>query len=143
MEDFAISRLHRESLVTAIWEGASNIQALDMLEAMHKKHAHESLLEDLIPMLERAGTPEASLAKELLEKNVARLAALAPQEAQWYSKDLLTLFADAAQVALLYSLAERAGERYSKLASLYAERFLACRPYPDWAMNDRQVWMLA
>ncbi len=29
LDDFGIARLHRESLVTLIWEGASNIQALD------------------------------------------------------------------------------------------------------------------
>ncbi len=50
LEDFAISRLHRESLVTAIWEGGSNIQALDMLELMQKKGAHENYLDEFVPM---------------------------------------------------------------------------------------------
>lgn len=51
MEDYAIARLHREALVTAIWEGTSNIQALDLLEAMHKKGAHEAFLDEFIPLL--------------------------------------------------------------------------------------------
>ncbi|HEX7976698.1 MAG TPA: acyl-CoA dehydrogenase family protein [Anaerolineales bacterium] len=93
LEDFAVSRLHRESLVTVIWEGASNIQALDMLEAIHKKHAHESFLDEFIPLLERAGTPEARLASVALEKTLAHLGALSPQEAQWYSKDALATLA--------------------------------------------------
>ena len=60
LDDFGIARLHREALVTLIWEGTSNIQALDMLEAMRKKNAHEDFLDEMLPMLQRAGTPEAA-----------------------------------------------------------------------------------
>ena len=141
LEDFAVSRLHRESLVTAIWEGASNIQALDMLEAMQKKHAHEPFLAEFVPMLDRAATPQAALAKEKLEVALAHLAGLPPQEAQWYAKDALSVLADAATVALLYSLAEGAGDRYARLAALYAERFLLGQPYPSWALQDPEIWM--
>jgi acyl-CoA dehydrogenase len=140
MEDYAISRLHRESLVTLIWEGSSNIQALDMLEAMHKKHAHESFLDEFIPLLERAGTPAAAQARQRLESTLAHLAAQPPQAAQWYSKDALRTLADAAQVALLYALGEQAGERYTRLAELYAARFLSGDSYPDWALAEPQIW---
>jgi len=44
---------------------------------------------------------------------------------------------------LLYRLAETGGERYAKLAQLYARRFLFMEEYPAWAMGDRDVWMLA
>ena len=37
LNEFNMARLHREALITPIWEGSSNIQALDMLEAMAKK----------------------------------------------------------------------------------------------------------
>lgn len=140
MEDFAISRLHRESLVTAIWEGASNIQALDMLEAMHKKSAHEPFLDAMFGLLEGAGTEEAKLAVESLDKGMDHLAGLNEAQAQWYSKDALRTFADVAQVALLYDLAEHGGERYAKLAALYAKRFISALPYPDWALEDAEVW---
>jgi acyl-CoA dehydrogenase len=145
MEDYAISRLHRESLVTAIWEGSSNIQALDMLEAMHKKGAHESFLDEFLPMLAEAGTPESRHAANRLESTIQQLASLSRQEAEWYSKDALRTTADAAQVALLYRLARRvtdaeASSRYEKLAGLYARRFLFCEPYPDWILSERKVW---
>ncbi|MBT9260393.1 MAG: hypothetical protein KM310_11700, partial [Clostridiales bacterium] len=42
---------------------------------------------------------------------------------------------DAAQVGLLYRLAEKAGERYEKLARLYAHRFLLHEEYPSWALD--------
>jgi acyl-CoA dehydrogenase len=140
LEDFAISRLHRESLVTAIWEGGSNIQALDMLESMQKKAAHESYLDEFIPMLEKAATPAARQAAEILQRSFSQLLKMSSDEAQWFSKDYLAVLADVAQVALLYRLAENAGERYARLAGLYAEHFLFHNPYPAWALQDRQVW---
>jgi hypothetical protein len=142
LEDFAVSRLHREALVTAIWEGASNIQALDLLEAMHKKGAHELFLDEIIPLLERAGTSAADLARREMEQPLDLLGRLAAPEAQWHAKHALARLADAAQVALLYALTETAGERYSKLAELYAARFLAAENYPDWALRDEQIWRL-
>jgi alkylation response protein AidB-like acyl-CoA dehydrogenase len=140
MEDFAVSRLHREALVTAIWEGASNIQALDMLESMHKKHAHEPFLDEFIPLLEQAATPAAALARQKIETTLAQLTGLPAAEAQWHAKDALATLADAAQVALLYALAQQGGERYARLAELYAGRFLKHEPYPAWALNEPAIW---
>ncbi|HEX6303089.1 MAG TPA: acyl-CoA dehydrogenase family protein [Anaerolineales bacterium] len=140
MEDYAISRLHREALVTAIWEGTSNIQALDMLEAMHKKGAHEAFLDEFIPLLQQFNTREAHLALRSIKTTINVLGDLSPERAQWYSKEALARLADAVQVALLYSFAEISGERYAKLAQLYACRFLAGEPYPDWALSDQEVW---
>jgi alkylation response protein AidB-like acyl-CoA dehydrogenase len=140
LDEHAVSRLHREALVTLIWEGTSNIQALDMLEAMHKKSTHESFLDEFAPMLERAGTAEAKSARNALDRTLGHLSTLDPAEAQWHSKQALATLADAAQVALLYALAEAGGERYARLAALYARRFIDGEPYPDWALTDREVW---
>jgi acyl-CoA dehydrogenase len=145
MEDYAIARLHREALVTAIWEGSSNIQALDMLEAMHKKSAHEPFLDDFLPMLEKASTAEARSAAQTLKETLQKLAYSSRDEAQWYSKDALRALADAAQVALLYQLAMQAQDaqacqRFEKLAALYSRRFIEREPYPAWALTDQQVW---
>ncbi len=141
LDEYPISRLHREALVTAIWEGTSNIQALDMLEAMHKKGAHEPFLDEFIPLLLRMNIPEARLARQTIENSLSEIARSNSDQAQWFSKAILTSLADAAQVALLYLLAESAGERYAKLASLFAHRFLAREPYPSWALTDQEVWM--
>jgi alkylation response protein AidB-like acyl-CoA dehydrogenase len=140
LDDFGIARLHRESLVTLIWEGTSNIQALDMLEAMRKKNAHEDFLDELLPLLKRAGTPEADRARQRLQETLTQLASRDADDAQWHGKDALRTLADVAQVALLYDLAQHAGERYAKLAALYARRFSEHEPYPAWALNDRDVW---
>jgi alkylation response protein AidB-like acyl-CoA dehydrogenase len=140
LEEYAVARLHREALVMSIWEGTSNIQALDMLEAIRKKGAHEAFLDEFIGLLERASTPSAQLARRTLIRTFDSLEEMNQMEAQWYGKDVLRTLADAAQVALLYALAEEEGERYARLAALYARRFLAKESYPVWALEDEQVW---
>lgn len=153
LEEYAVARWHREALITPIWEGPSNIQALDLLEAMQKKQAHEPFLADFLPMLERAGTEAARLAAETMEKTVQHLAGLKnPVEAQWYAKHALTTLADAAQVGLLYKLAETDGKlggataavdshaRYAHLAELYAAHFLRHEEYPASAHDLKWVW---
>ncbi|OGO29651.1 MAG: acyl-CoA dehydrogenase [Chloroflexi bacterium RBG_16_54_18] len=140
MEDYAVARLHREALVTSIWEGSSNIQALDLLEAMHKKGAHEPFLDEILPMLERANSPAARLASQALQESLRTMATLSNPQAQWVAKDMLRSLADAAQVALLYSLSENGGERYARLAELYSEHFLLHEPYPAWVLEDESIW---
>jgi alkylation response protein AidB-like acyl-CoA dehydrogenase len=141
LEETNLPRLHREALVTAIWEGTSNIQALDMLEAMQKKGAHETFINDFLPLLREFNLPPARKAAQTLEATLNRLGGLGNLEAQWYAKDALDRLADAAIVGLLYRLAGSGGERYARLAELYALRFLENQPYPAWALADREVWM--
>ncbi|HEY43345.1 MAG TPA: acyl-CoA dehydrogenase [Anaerolineae bacterium] len=141
LDEYAVARLHREALITPIWEGTSNIQALDMLEAMQKKGAHEPFLDEFIPLLENAGTSEAHQARQTMEMTLGRLGDLGAEQIQWHSKDALARLADSAQVALLYALAEIGGERYAKLAALYAFRFLLNESYPDWAYEDEEIWL--
>ena len=47
LRDFMIERLHREALVTAIWEGTTNIHSLDFVEALLIKGGFKKVLEDL------------------------------------------------------------------------------------------------
>lgn len=143
LEDYPIARLHREALVLSIWEGTSNVQALDLLEVMQRKQAHEPFVEEMTAHLEAAATREALLALDVLHKTLSTWFRLEGQAAQWVSKDMLTRLADVAQVALLYSLAEKGGERFAQLAALYARRFLAHEPYPEWAMKHLDLWRLA
>ncbi|MGH8427112.1 MAG: acyl-CoA dehydrogenase family protein [Gammaproteobacteria bacterium] len=144
MEEYAIARWHREALITPIWEGPANIQALDMLEAMVKKQAHESFVAEVSGLLERADMPEAHLARDALDKTLATQAAATDRTgAEWIAKTTLRRLADAAAVALLYDLARTGGERYAKLAGLYARRFLADEEYPVWVASEPELFNLA
>lgn len=140
MEECAVYRLHREALVTAIWEGTSNMQALDLLEAVQKKSAHEPFLDEFDHILSNANTLMARQAKETIQNIFSQRTKLSQDQSQWYAKDTLNRLADAAQVALLYKLSNNGEERYAKLAELYALRFLLGQPYPHWALDDQTIW---
>jgi acyl-CoA dehydrogenase len=140
LDEYAIARFHREALVTPIWEGTSNIQALDMLEVMAKKGAHEDFIDEMHSLLPGNGYPEIDIAEAKLKGTLDHIGNLSVERAQWYSKDALATLADSTQVFLLSHLAEFGGERYQKLARLYSIHFLAGDPYPDWALEDEQVW---
>ncbi|MCL6526221.1 MAG: acyl-CoA dehydrogenase family protein [Thermaceae bacterium] len=138
VEDFAIARLAREALITPIWEGPANVQALDTLEVLFRKGAAGPFAEEFLPRLEAVGSEEARLAHSALQGTLARLQTLSPEEAQWQAKDALRTLADAATVALLYDLGS---ERHARLAALYARHFLQKEEYPAWAMREPQVWL--
>jgi alkylation response protein AidB-like acyl-CoA dehydrogenase len=140
MDEYPIFRLHREALVTSIWEGASNIQALDLLETVHKKGAHEPFLDEMINFLEDANTTESLMTRDAIVKEFKKLGSMNSNEAQWFAKYTLNKLADGAQVALLYAIAAEAGERFAKLAKLYASRFLIDGTYPSWALHDKDIW---
>lgn len=144
LEEYAVARWHREALITPIWEGPANIQALDMLEAMVRKKAHESFVAEVTGKLQAAGTPEARMAREVMDNTLAAQAAAANrQDAEWIAKTTLRRLADCASVALLYDLAATGGERYAKLAGLYARRFLGDEEYPAWAAAEPALFTLA
>jgi acyl-CoA dehydrogenase len=140
LDEYAVARWHREALITPIWEGSSNIQALEMLETLHKKNVGELFIAAFAGMLGAAATPEAKAARQSLERALAHLTTLGRIAAEWFSKKALNGLADAATVALLYELAETGGERYAKLANLYAHRFLMDEEYPSWAFEDSDIW---
>jgi hypothetical protein len=137
VEDFAIARLAREALITPIWEGPANVQALDTLEVLFRKGAAEPFEAEFGRMLEAAGTEEARLARSRLQRTLAHLRTLSQEEAQWQAKEALRTLADAAAVALLYDLGT---ERHARLAALYAWHFLQGQEYPAWALQEERLW---
>ncbi len=140
LEEYSIARWHREALITPIWEGPSNIQALDFLETVQRYKAHEPFLSAMEHLLRRPDTYASRDTLDRMAKSLELLAHAKGREAQWLSKDVLTTVADASQVALLYDLADSQGERFAKLAELYHRRFLEHREYPSWVDEDPEVW---
>jgi alkylation response protein AidB-like acyl-CoA dehydrogenase len=138
MDESPLPRLHREALVTSIWEGTSNIQALDMLEVMQKKGAHEMFLD---AFSEKSADSLGERAMRVIQTGLADLEGKSAAQAQWGAKELLRSLADAATVMLLVDLANSAGDRYRRVAELYAQRFLDKFEYPAWALEDQQLWL--
>ncbi len=140
LEEYGVARWHREALITPIWEGPSNIQALDFLEAIQKHHAHEPFLEDVLPRFDGIGGEIGRMTGRAAQEAVRSLVSAPPREAEWRAKHAMTRIADATAVACLQDVARVGGPRYERIAELYARHFLGNEEYPEWAMEKEAVW---
>lgn len=149
LQEFAVERWHREALITPIWEGTSNIQALDLLEVMGRKQAHQPFLAEMTTMLEQASGgaageaagEAATLAREALQQVQAQMAAAGPAELEWHGKAVLNRLADIARVALLLDMARSLSEpRYARLAGYLARLRFAGGDLPPEAAADAEAY---
>lgn len=133
LSEFPVERWHREALITPIWEGPSNIQALDMLEAIAKKGAHTPLLKD---MEAARKSIRGQRATELYDDSLVKirnllesLRAMGDEEAQFQAKDILNGLGHTLAVAILDSIAcSLNSERFLSVAELYQDRFVERKP---------------
>ncbi len=128
LHEFAVERWHREALITPIWEGTSNIQALDMLEAMYKKRAHEELMKSMEEIA--SASPEPALAEKALQRirDEINRAASNPSQAEYFAKDILRGIGAASAVILLLEGARHTGdESFITAAKYYYETRLEGR----------------
>ncbi len=151
IENWPVARQLRDAQCHTIWEGAENIICLDVLRAMTKEHAEESLfarVERAIggaehPALEGAVSHVGRSVDEVKEA-VAYLER-APQEMRLLQARRLTDYmADVAQAALLveeatWELAEKGSARKAIVARHFAETHLAQRPIRGITGGDRTV----
>jgi len=130
LEEFPIERLHREALITPIWEGTSNIQALDMLEVIEKKGAHIALFEDMDLLVNeiKEGKNESENARAKIKETLSFIANLDNNLTQFYAKDILNLLGHSIAVIILFHLGNKLNlERYITLSKLYYEKFFLGR----------------
>jgi len=131
-EEFPIAKHHRDAHVGSIWEGTSNIHALDMLEVMARRRAHEPLLEDLEDKLS-----ELNVNNELRVTIRSRLSRLSDDakrllslgyEAQYYAKEYLRELGETAAMIYLLHFATWLGEDWAmRIALIYAHRHMGLR----------------
>ncbi len=130
LSEFPIERWHREALITPIWEGTSNIHALDLLETMAKKKAHERLISDLEEMIKgESGYVKQAYSNILLILNEA--AKLGEYDVQVYAKDMLMDLGDAISSILLGIMGGELGlEKYVRMGKvLFEHKILGKRFY--------------
>ena len=146
LNEYPIERLHREALITPIWEGPSNIQALDMLEVMAKKNAHLALLDDM-RTLEGGiieGREVAELALKGMEEALAGLASSEGGAAEFGAKDTLNVLGHGVATMMLLKIGNALGmQRFVSVARLYALHFFEGKPYPAESLKEaRKVFAL-
>jgi len=132
LNEYPVERLHREALITPIWEGTSNIQALDMLEVISKKSAHLTLLDDMKRLVAnmREGKETAQEAESRIEEALSKLPSYNEIEAQFYAKDTLNTLGHAVASIILLDIGNKLGlERFSSVGRLHSHRYLQGQPY--------------
>ncbi|MDY6780684.1 MAG: acyl-CoA dehydrogenase family protein [Halobacteria archaeon] len=123
------NRLLRDAQVAPIWEGASNVLALDLLRALEREGAHRPLLRRIDRYLDEAEHPELEkLAEEVREERHGLEDAMGEMTksrsfAQYHAKDLADYIFDVYTAALLVAEAqEQLGSDNSRTA-VVARRF--------------------
>ena len=143
LDEFPVERLHREALITPIWEGPSNIQALDMLEVMAKKKAHLTLFQDAKGLVEgiTSGKEVAESATKSMERALNELSSTTDEMVlQFNAKDTLNVLGHSLATIMLLAIGSaQKDERFVTVGRLYSTRFLEGKPYPPEALRDAKL----
>ena len=112
LHEFPVEKFHRDSIVTSIWEGTSNIQALDLIEVLQKKGMMKDLQDYLSRMLvDISDNGIRSTMEEIVRESFKEASALlATAHAEFYAKDILDILATTTASVLLYTVAFKTGD---------------------------------
>jgi acyl-CoA dehydrogenase len=135
VREHTTERLLRDAQVLPIWEGPSNILALDTLRALNRENAHEALLPHVQSKLVALEHPHLeALAEEVderfreLQNALATLATEDGDYAQYHAKRLADLIFDVVTAVLLLEEAQsQLDEEGDARKALVAERFIETR----------------
>ncbi len=108
-EEFPVAKFHRDAIVTSIWEGTSNIQSLDMLEAIAKKGAAKTFFSEMRKIVDEIKSEKI---KEKLKDAMERTEeyfrkVMESGYAECHSKELLRKLGELCEVILIYDLYNR------------------------------------
>ncbi|WP_370591426.1 acyl-CoA dehydrogenase family protein [Saccharopolyspora montiporae] len=151
IEDWINPRLVRDAHLGSIWEGSSNVIALDVLRCVRKESAQELLADDLLarlgglrdPEVAAAAEPVAAAAEGLREQGTALLAA-PDEQAQAAAGDFSWHAAQVVQAALLFEQADHeaggpGGARKLLVAESYLQHVVHGGPPPQRALAELDV----
>ncbi|WP_374702993.1 acyl-CoA dehydrogenase family protein [Peribacillus deserti] len=125
IEDFVTPRLLRDAQVLTVWEGTANILGLEVIRLVSKFQAHTLFIDEMSSRLERL--PDGDM-KDIVEKKLAdlsdKLNIFAKLDSDMQTYEAKTI---AKEMAYLYEsiislqMAEKYGDKYSKLAEIFIE----------------------
>jgi acyl-CoA dehydrogenase len=134
VREHTTERLLRDAQVLPIWEGPSNILALDTLRALNREDAHEALVPYVRGLLDDVEHPALEASAERVESAFhelqTALATLATEDgeyAQYHAKRLADLIFDVVSGALLLSEAQDRLDAGEGREALVARRFVETR----------------
>jgi acyl-CoA dehydrogenase len=150
IEDWPNARLLRDCIVNAIWEGSSNVIALDVLRAMEREGADRSLFEMLQSRLQGLVQPvvqplvrQVQAQAETLAGRVRHLLALGNEQAQLPMRGIVERMAQLTILTLLLEQAESeilrgpsgTGRRKLIVAQLFFQRHVQVH-HDGYAADD-------
>jgi len=135
VREHTTERLLRDAQVLPIWEGPSNVLALDVLRALNRENAHEALLPYVREKLDAVEHPALeSVAAEVesafrdLQDALGTLAVEDDEYAQYHAKRLSDLLFDVVTAALFLDEAQwQIDEEADGRKALVARRFVETR----------------
>lgn len=147
MSEFPLEKFHRDELVTSIWEGTSNIQALDLLEILRKKSTHKVLFKRLSSIIEgmRPGDLQSSM-KSTLDAAVEDIdEMLNSSNPELLGKDILFRIGEIAALIYLSDIGERTHcKTVAAMSQIYFDRHFTKNKFSPDLLNgiDHMKWML-
>ena len=128
VEEWSDPRLVRDAHLGSIWEGTSNIVALDVMRAIRREQSLEALHEDLQARTRRAG-PLRERLSVALERSVTLAGEAATRKNDMLARQAATALYRVSAAAGMAEEAERLGQdaRRALLASLVLEHHLDSR----------------
>ncbi|WP_237265265.1 DNA alkylation response protein [Thermoplasma sp. Kam2015] len=138
LKEFPIEKFHRDSIVTSLWEGTSNIQALDFLELMQKKGIDEKIFTLIWNIMENLSSDNAAIVKSAFDSVRERVLAYRNSgNVEYFAKDMLNLFGYLSSLAYMFSVSEKTGNVGMQMAAriYYYRHFLGSLP-PDIPFGD-------
>lgn len=150
IEDWPNARLLRDGIVNTVWEGSSNVIALDVLRALEREGAGSVLCETLRQHLLALNlAPLRPLANQVLDHlqalagRLQNLSARGGEQAQWPMRGLVERMAQLTILTLLLEQAEEelprgpagTGQRKLIVAQLFYSRHIQLHP-DGWEADD-------
>jgi len=139
IEEFIEPRLLRDSHLGSIWEGTSNIVALDVLRAAGRQQAHIGLRDVLMAELAQCDVPEVSQVESMLCRAVDDIDTLCTSEnAELFARECATALYRATALAIQVVTASRIElpRRQWRLA-LVQLALLVRSPDPELSVSQR------
>lgn len=118
LEEFPVEKFHRDSIVTSLWEGTSNIQALDFLELVRKKNIDEKLFSLISSIIMKLKPENADILRKAFDTAYERINGMKKSgNNEYFAKDMLNMLGYLSATAFMLSISEKTGSREMELAS--------------------------
>ncbi|HLH85861.1 MAG TPA: acyl-CoA dehydrogenase family protein [Thermoplasmataceae archaeon] len=93
LHEFPVEKFHRDSIVTSLWEGTSNIQSLDFLELTEKRSLGQDLLTMANELIEKITADQREICKSAFETVQKRYQiCLSYSNREYFAKEIISNF---------------------------------------------------